>query len=173
MNPGRAIGLLAFLSVLWGCSDPLQDQPGFMPHERPLLSVPAGAVPAKLDRYAHQMSEPAASMAEAKALANPIPRTGSNIKRGQVAFDRYCSHCHGDLGRGWTSVGSSLDPAPPDLIEVSDGVSDGEIFGILTFGRGLSPALGPTIAPEDRWRIILFLRTLEERRGGVDPDWGQ
>lgn len=173
MSLHRVAPLLVTISLLYGCSDPLQDQPGYMPHERPLLSVPAGAVPAKLDRHAHQLPEPARSLEESKSLTNPIPRNGSNIKRGQVAFERYCSHCHGDLGRGWTSVGSSFDPAPPNLVEATEGVSDGEIFGTLTFGRGLSPALGPTIAPEDRWRIILFLRTLEERRAEVDPDWGQ
>jgi mono/diheme cytochrome c family protein len=118
--------------------------------------------------------EPASTAEEADELTNPIEASARVIKRGQIAYGRYCSHCHGSLGRGWTSVGSSYDPTPPDLAQRIEDKSDGELFSIITFGRGPGMIiLGPIVAIEDRWRIIHFLRTIPERREGVEPVWGQ
>jgi mono/diheme cytochrome c family protein len=168
-----ATALATSLVVLAGCPDELQDQEGHLPHERPLLSVPAGVVPTDIAPSSPHRLEPAATQAEAEQLTNPFRASAGAIAKGRVAYQRYCSHCHGSLGRGWTSVGSSFDPAPPDLVTAAGGKTDGELFGIVTFGRNLSPALGATVSVEDRWRTILFLRTLDDRRRDVEPRWGQ
>jgi mono/diheme cytochrome c family protein len=121
--------------------------------------------------------EPAHSFEEAKALTNPLRRSVAVLEAGEVGYDRYCSHCHGDLGYGWTSVGSSLDPPPPDLVEAISDKSDGEVFGIITFGIGqqlrVPIALGSSISVDDRWRIIHYVRTLPSYRRDKAPHWDQ
>lgn len=161
----------------WG-DDPLQDQHSVQPHERPLRSVPAGVVPTDDTGSGLRVAatlEPAQSYDEATALTNPLAASPEALRAGRVGYDRYCSHCHGDLGYGWTSVGSSLDPRPPDLALVAETRTDGELFAIITYGKvgGLSPRLGPTIEVDDRWRIIHYVRTLRRERQGKAPGWDQ
>jgi len=137
-----------------------------MPNDKPTLSVPAGVVPV-------EGGEPATSLEEAKALQNPVPALPGELERGALAYRRYCGHCHGALGRGWTVVGASLDPRPTELAGALEGRSDGELFGIITFGSKTSPALGPTIDVADRWRIVRWLHTLPEAARAAAPAWGQ
>jgi len=160
--------VVAMAASSLGCDDPLQRQISVMPvvDEASLRTVPEGAVPV-------EPTEPATSLEEAMRLDNPVAATEASVERGATAFDYYCSHCHGSLGRGRVVVGASLDPAPPDLVRATATMQEGEIFGVITFGRGRSPALGPHVSVEDRWRIVRFLRTLRERREGVEPAWGQ
>lgn len=169
--------LLALLAVA-GCPDPLQDQQSIQAHERPLLSVPAGVVPTThgVGVRNEATAEPAQDALEAATLTNPVKASRTNARLGKVAYGRYCSHCHGDLGYGWTSVGSSFDPHPPDLVQAIEPRSDGWLFGHVTFGGGLSPPLGPTVSVEDRWLIISYLRTLPEERASAPiegPHWDQ
>jgi mono/diheme cytochrome c family protein len=184
--PLRSVGVLALLS-LTGCDavirwrdDPLQDQASIQPHEPPLESVPAGVVPTIHRGGGLRVMadiEPARSMEEAKTLRNPFRPTAAVIAAGKIGYDRYCSHCHGDMGYGWTSVGSSLDPRPPDIAKVVAGRTDGEIFGVITFGIGqqlrVPLALGATVSIADRWRIIHYVRTLPTVRRGKAPRWDQ
>lgn len=175
--------------VVWttGCDavirwrdDPLQDQDSIHAHERPLASVPAGVIPTDRPVGGLRVTadiEPAQSMEEAKALKNPFRRSVSVLEAGEVGYDRFCSHCHGDLGYGRSSVGSSLDPPPPDMVEAVAGKTDGEIFGIITFGIGqhlrVPIALGSTVSVDDRWRIIHYVRTLPSHRRDKAPHWDQ
>lgn len=144
----------------------MRDQPSLMPNDKPLLSVPAGVVPVS-------GGEPAASREEAAALENPVANVPEELEQGALAYRRFCGHCHGSLGRGWTPVGASLDPAPTDLSLALAGRTDGDLFGIITFGSKTSPALGPTIEVADRWRIVRWLRTLPAAASPPAPAWGQ
>jgi mono/diheme cytochrome c family protein len=178
MSRSMTASLLLMILGLTACSDPLQDQPAVHAHERPLLSVPAGVVPTTEVAGRRQTAdvEPALTLAEAEALTNPTKADRASLQRGKVAYDRYCGHCHGDLGYGWTSVGSSFDPAPPDLVEATSDWSDGQVFGTITFGSNRCPALGYMVSVDDRWQIVSFIRTLPRARDRAPtkgPHWDQ
>lgn len=172
-----AVALTALATA--ACPDPLQDQESLQAHERPLLSVPAGVVSTEDVRGRRNSAtpEPARTLEEAAALDNPIRDTRTNVRLGKIAYGRYCSHCHGDAGYGWTSVGSSFDPRPPDLLQAIEGRSDGWLFGHITFGGQISPPLRGTVAINDRWRIIHYLRSGlpadRERAPERGPHWDQ
>ncbi len=162
------LGAATLVALGLGCDDPLQRQASVMPvvDEASLRTLPEGVVPVS-------PVEPAATLEEAVRLPNPSPATRATLDRGREGYADFCSHCHGALGRGRVVVGASLDPAPTDLVEAGARLSDGEMFGIVTFGRGSSPALGPHIAVDERWAIIRYVRTLGAAREGVPPAWGQ
>jgi hypothetical protein len=40
-------------------------------------------------------------------------------------------------------------------------MTDGELFYVITHGRGLMGAYGPNIAVQDRWAIVSYVRALQ------------
>lgn len=38
---------------------------------------------------------------------------------GQIVYDQNCAICHGDAGRGNGLLAGKLDPAPPDLTQIT------------------------------------------------------
>lgn len=151
-----------------GQSNVMRDQRSVQPNEAPILRTPPGAMPT-------ETQEPAATPTEAARLENPFRADVglASLERGELAYTRFCGHCHGKLGRGWTSIGSSLDPSPGDLVASASKLSDGELFAVETFGKGKSPPLRAVIPVRDRWHIVNYVRTLEGRRAGLSPAWGQ
>ncbi|MCX7999921.1 MAG: cytochrome c, partial [Leptospiraceae bacterium] len=42
-------------------------------------------------------------------------------------------------------------------------MTDGQIYHTITMGAGQMPAYGSQIPSEDRWKIILYVRKLQEK----------
>ena len=101
-------------------------------------------------------------LAEAgKNLVNPFEPTEEIVARGQVLFTRYCSHCHGPKGDGQGKLFTSkrfLLPPGNLTSEKTKNRPDGEIYHIITVGYGGMPAHGSQILPDDRWKIIHYVR---------------
>ena len=95
----------------------------------------------------------------------PVPVTSKLLRRGQERYQISCLPCHGALadGNGITKkygmavVANLHDPRIVKL-------PDGEIFSVITSGRGFMGAYGANIVPEDRWAIIGYLRALQRSR---------
>ena len=103
-------------------------------------------------------------LAEAgKTIFNPMDASDNNIDKGKVLFTRFCSHCHGKKGDGqgvlFTSGRFLL---PPGNLTAEKAVNrpDGEIFHIITVGYGGMAAHGSQILPDERWKIILYVRNV-------------
>lgn len=95
----------------------------------------------------------------------PIPVTRKLMQRGQERYQISCLPCHGALadGNGITKkYGMAVVANLHDVRIVKQ--PDGEIFNVITHGRGLMGAYGPNIVPEDRWAIIAYLRALQRSR---------
>jgi mono/diheme cytochrome c family protein len=102
-------------------------------------------------------------------LQNPIDPSPTVLARGEVAFSRYCSHCHGPLGLGDGLV-ARLFPRPPSLTAAhAQGLPDGRLFHIMTHGQGMMPAHGAQIRDTDRWMIVHHLRKLQAEPTQVTP----
>jgi len=46
-------------------------------------------------------------------------------------------------------------------------LKDGEIFHTITLGFGSMGAHGAQIRPEDRWKIVLYIRSLQHEARGI------
>lgn len=85
------------------------------------------------------------------------------VDEGAAAFRIYCLPCHGAAGRGDGPVALRGFPPPPPLsAEQTVNMADGQLFHILTFGQGNMPGYAAQIPRDDRWKIILFIRSLQE-----------
>ena len=99
---------------------------------------------------------------------NPIAYEVENIRRGQERFRIHCAPCHANTGAGNGMVLQRAPTAfakPPHLATEArlQAMPDGEIFNTITYGKGTMPAYGHQIPVEDRWKIVQYVRALQER----------
>jgi mono/diheme cytochrome c family protein len=98
-------------------------------------------------------------------LVNPFLSTDEVLERGKLIFTTFCIGCHGVLGKGDGQLYSSgLYPLKPkDLTaEAIAKVKDGQIYHTITLGFGSMMPHGAQIRPEDRWKLVLYVRVLQK-----------
>jgi mono/diheme cytochrome c family protein len=103
-----------------------------------------------------------ASAEEAATASNPFPAGDRKaLDRGAFVFATFCQPCHGANGEGTGLVVKHGFAAPPPLYRPQTrGKTDAELFAVVTNGLNTMPSYASQIARDDRWRAILFLRTL-------------
>jgi mono/diheme cytochrome c family protein len=104
-----------------------------------------------------------------KELVNPLTASNDNLKRGEVAYKRYCINCHGTLadGNGNLFTSGLYNFKPASLVnDKIKKVPDGEIYHVITVGQGVMMAYGGIVRPEDRWKIVMYVRELQRNTGG-------
>lgn len=97
-------------------------------------------------------------------LQNPFASSDSRAaERSQTLFTDFCQPCHGPGGRGDGPVALRGFPAPPSLLaDKARNLKDGQIFHLLSVGQGNMPSYASQISQEDRWKVILYVRKLQE-----------
>lgn len=90
--------------------------------------------------------------------------------QGKHVFERYCSTCHGDAGKGDGQNASNLNPPPPDLT-VSKNLADASYVrrviaeGSAAVGRSpLSPPWGRSLSSQEIEDVALYTRALAARK---------
>ena len=91
--------------------------------------------------------------------------TSDQRQQGAHDFQVYCAVCHAENGSGATVVGSNIHPPPPSLLGDSiRRLTDGELFAIISEGRGRMPPYNWALPPLERWAVIATLRSLQGPR---------
>jgi mono/diheme cytochrome c family protein len=113
----------------------------------------------------------------ARALKNPLDSSAAMIAQGKLLYDMYCDHCHGAKGAGDGKVASGVTIDDPEKGKLEKGayngvanltgdalknISEGHIFHVITHGKGLMWAHGSQISVEDRWKISMYVKTLQK-----------
>ncbi len=129
---------------------------------------PEGTVPVGYFPYEFTEIATPDEMTKEQGLKNPYPSktTLANYQRGESRYQIYCSPCHGVAGAGNGNVVGPyprFSVRPPSLVgaKIQDW-TDGQIYHIITMGRGLMGSYAAQIEPDDRWKIILYIRKLQE-----------
>ena len=107
-----------------------------------------------------------ADMKKAASLKNPIVPNDENLARGGVVYNNICLQCHGEKadGNGHLYKSGKYPMHPANLINPKIiNLSDGEMFHTITVGFGVMPAHGIIVRPDDRWKIILYIRGLQKK----------
>ena len=80
---------------------------------------------------------------------------------GDSLYQTFCTVCHGAAGDGKGPVGPRV-AAPSLLTGRARGYSDGYLYSIIRYGRGVMPRYGDKVyLPADRWAIVSHLRKLQ------------
>ena len=91
--------------------------------------------------------------------------TSDDRRQGEHDFQVYCAVCHGTDGSGGTVVASNLRPPPPSLLADSiRRLTDGELFAIISDGKGRMPPYNWALPPAERWAVIATVRSLQRSR---------
>lgn len=102
----------------------------------------------------------------------PFPVTREVLDRGQERFGAFCSMCHGMTGDSDGMIVRRGFQRPPSFHD--DAMQEGQksaahFFDVITNGFGAMPSYAEMIPPEDRWKIIAYVRALQlTRRGRVE-----
>ncbi len=132
------------------------DSPAYKPQEEPVRLAPKDSIPTR-------GIEHVPPLAEAARLANPFEPAEGDLRHGKEIYGIFCVPCHGDGGKGDGPVGKKYVPTPADLRASSPvmGLSDGQLFVIVSSGLGGMPAFRADLSPKERWQVVSFLRTLK------------
>ncbi len=92
--------------------------------------------------------------------------------RGKKLFDTFCVVCHGKTGAGDGTLATYFPAVNFKLFERTATLNDGEIFYIVTRGGrgGIMASYATQISPDDRWRLIRYLRTVEPTPADTTPE---
>lgn len=97
-----------------------------------------------------------------RTLTNPIPQTDKTLEEGKLLYSRYCTHCHGEGGKGDGLVGQQYKGVPNYSSDALKTMNDGHIFHVITHGKGRMWPHGSQMTPEERWKIVQYVHKLQQ-----------
>ncbi len=141
-----------------------------LPGGRTLQTPVPGTVSREATPLHYEATEADAALA-GKELQNPFkPDDPAFLDRGAFVFQNYCVACHGPGGQGDGPVAQRGYPPPLSLVTGnSRTMPDGELFHVITYGRRSMPAHGAVVDVEDRWKVILHIRSLQSKSQPAEP----
>ncbi|MBL4613698.1 MAG: c-type cytochrome [Magnetovibrio sp.] len=162
---GAALVIATTGAHAWPWSNDMMNQASLKPQEHitpfPSRSVPVIGIPSRQweDRDATE------------DLQNPYAPSASSIAKGKVMFTIYCAACHGLTGRAESEVAKHGMPAN-DLTDeyIQDELTEGWIFGTITFGSAVMPPYGRAgdqndeargsndLSVEERWHVVNYVK---------------
>ncbi|MEK6320604.1 MAG: cytochrome c [Acidobacteriota bacterium] len=109
-----------------------------------------------------QVGQPSPQVYQGFVTEFPMPITEADLDRGQERFNIFCSVCHGRLGDGLGMIVKRGFRKPPSFHdERLRNAPIGYFFDVQTNGFGAMFDYASQIPPEDRWRIIAYIRALQ------------
>jgi predicted CXXCH cytochrome family protein len=151
---GTLLGGLVVIGIVGGI---LLIRRGFRANEEPT------ALERVVARTVRNLSIPGRAARE----TNPYKPTPDNLKEARETFTARCAACHGNDGRGKTTIGQNLYPKPPDLLaSQTQNLSDGQIHYIIQNGVRLTgmPAWSSPHEEQNEasWKLVLAIRDLRQ-----------
>jgi mono/diheme cytochrome c family protein len=107
--------------------------------------------------------------ARAAARKNPITANETSVALGRKIYERQCISCHGPKGQGDGRAAKKLPKRPGDLSSTKLWEqSDGALLWKLTEGHKPMPTFKDLMSDEERWPVIIYVRTLAPKPGAPD-----
>jgi mono/diheme cytochrome c family protein len=135
-----------------------------LPGGHTLQTPPPGTIPRGLPPLGFAATE-ADALRAGRELLNPFaPDDKAALARGTVVFTNNCAVCHGAgaLGNGPVTL-RGVPPPPSLLAENAMKMGDGQMFHIVTYGQKNMASYAAQVSREDRWKVILFIRSLQRQ----------
>jgi hypothetical protein len=104
---------------------------------------------------------------EAAARVNPVKSSPEGLAEARKVFGYDCEMCHGAKGDGKGDVVESMQLKMHDWHELATlaNMTDGEIFYIITKGKGKMMAEGERVPEKLRWNLVNLVRAMAAKGG--------
>jgi hypothetical protein len=155
-------------AALVGCRQDMHNQPRYKPlaateffgdgrSARPAVEGTVARGHLRIDQARYTGKENGEDVTEF-----PFPITRDDLLRGQERFNIYCSPCHSRVGDGnGMVVRRGFRQAASYHTEKLLKAPVGHFFDVMTNGFGAMPSYASRVEPDDRWRIIAYIRVLQ------------
>ena len=123
------------------------------------------------ERPMMQPRVPADKLAEARALASPLPDSPEIVEKGKSLYNGKgtCFNCHGKDGSGNGMAAVGLDPSPRNFQHHGfwRHRTEGEIFWVIKQGSPGTAMIGfgDQLTDEEIWSIIQYERSFAGEHG--------
>ena len=112
----------------------------------------------------------AAVPADVAKMTNPVKSTPESLARAKKQYGYDCQLCHGPNGNGKGDVTNDLkltlkDYTNPDALK---DLTDGEMFYIITKGKGQMPGEGDRMKPDEAWAMVILVRSFSKGGAGAE-----
>lgn len=127
-------------------------------------------------------SQPPAKSAEAPAeeykippedakRVNPVKLTPDGLAQAKKLYGYYCTMCHGADGDGKAELAVTMKLTLRDWRDPASlkDMADGEIFYIISNGKGKMVGAGDRQKPEMIWNLVHFVRSFAKKDSGQAP----
>ena len=172
------LGLLA-LAILVGCRNDMHDQPRFKPLAKSDFyeDMRASRAPVENTVARGQLNEDT-YFYTGKIGANPgdympaeVSVNQATLERGRERYNIYCAPCHSRTGDGNGMVPQRGYRHPPSYHQERLRKAPlGYFFDVMTNGFGAMPDYAMQITPEDRWKIVAYIRALQLSQNATAAD---
>ena len=171
-SPGKALcvgaGALGLCMLLTACRQDMHNQPRYKPlaeseffddhrSARPFINGTVARGHLRIDeaRYSGQIDGQDVDQF-------PIPIAKADIERGETRYNIYCSPCHSRVGDGnGMVVQRGFKQAASFYSDKLEKAPVGHIFDVITNGYGAMASYASRIEPDDRWRVVAYIRALQ------------
>jgi mono/diheme cytochrome c family protein len=102
----------------------------------------------------------------------PFPVTREVLNRGRERYNIYCAPCHSRVGDGNGFIPSRGFARMPPSFHIArlQKAPLGYFYDVITSGFGLMPDYASQITPEDRWKIVAYIRALQLSQDATRED---
>jgi mono/diheme cytochrome c family protein len=102
---------------------------------------------------------------EDAAKKNPVPSTPEGLAEVRKLYGYNCAMCHGKTGDGKGDLAADMklelrDWRDPASLEK---VTDGELFWIISNGKGKMPGEGDRTQEKVRWNFVTLVRSFAKK----------
>jgi mono/diheme cytochrome c family protein len=107
--------------------------------------------------------------AEDIARKSPAPTTPEGLAEARRFYGYQCAMCHGEQGDGKGELAGTMKLKLSDWRDAAAmaGKTDGELFYILTNGKGQMLGQGDRTKETLRWNLVSFIRSLAKKDGAA------
>ncbi len=132
-----------------------------------LLSLGIGFAQQKDSAQAPEAAQPPVAADDA-AKKNPVKPTPEGLAEAKRLYGYHCAMCHGKDGDGKGDLAVSMDLKLHDWRDPStiEKMSDGELFYIITNGRGkMVGGEGDRTKEQIRWNLVNLVHSFGKKSG--------
>lgn len=102
---------------------------------------------------------------------NPVAPTPEGLAGAKKMFGYDCAMCHGANGDGKGDMVESMKLTMKDWRDPQSlaGMTDGELFEIITKGKGKMTGEGDRLPPDKVWHMVNYVRSLAKKDAAAKP----